>query len=301
MFNLFPKFEKLGWLTDTGYTIDGKSYSPAELMHEFIKLRDQLIQWKELYAEKADYVDELVKEVNSLRHLKEENVRLMERVNEIDGDQNEEYRAEIFTLKNDIAVLKAKYQILEHNYQGCTKYRDEYKHQLNAANKEIEVLKSKIRDYQDKYAKSFSNNDMDKLQKIIEAQKGEIKKLKEDIVDYVIKKDDELNKLKSEKVYTCNKCGYKVGHNTNYYGGCGFCKEGQLFESEEDQPTYPIHWGGWNETEKTTSLTDEWQCPCSKCKDKREGRSETALEERINKLEKKVEELTIVNICQKPH
>ena len=144
--------------------------------------------WKELYNEKADAVDELVKEVKNLRHLKEENVRLMERVNEIDSDMNKEYQAEICTLKNDIAVLKnrnleilkmyngmvtqgglkymeAKLQIVQNNYTKCAKERDEFKHQLNAANKEIVQLKSKVRDYQDKYAKSFSHNDMDKLQK----------------------------------------------------------------------------------------------------------------------------------------
>jgi len=88
MFNLFPLFQKPEWLTDTGYTIDGKYYSPADLMNEFIKLRDQLMQWIELYNEKADCVDELVKEVNVLRHLKKENVELIERVNEIDSDMN---------------------------------------------------------------------------------------------------------------------------------------------------------------------------------------------------------------------
>jgi chromosome segregation ATPase len=91
--------------------------------------------------------NDLSKKLIGLNHLKEENVQLMERINEIDSDMNKEYQAEIFTLKNDIAVLKAKYQNLEHNYQGCTNYRDEYKHQLNAANKEIEALKKDIKDY----------------------------------------------------------------------------------------------------------------------------------------------------------
>jgi len=74
-------------------------------------------------------------------------------------------------LENKLDFEQKKYQILDHNYQGCTRYRDEYKHQLNAANKEIEVLKNRVRDWEDKYAKSFSNNDMDKLQKEIDQLK----------------------------------------------------------------------------------------------------------------------------------
>jgi len=320
MFNIFPKFGSPGDCASTDdligkpatnwfytstptFTINGKTYKAdeisqyiGELIAENQKLKNELEGWKignknwrKLYDEKADTVDELNKEVKNLRHLKEENIQLMERVNEIDSDQNEEYRAEILALKNDYAVLKAKYQILDHNYQGCTKYRDEYKHQLNAANKEIEALKSKLRDYQDKYAESFSHNDMDKLQKEIDQLKrwkkeqltvqswwdkvdkyvrdhddaplggivantclnflkerdelkAEVKKLKEDIVDYVIEKDDELKKAqdwnnlkqrKTHKVCVCNHCGYKVGHSTNYWGGCGFCKEGLMIEREE--------------------------------------------------------------------
>ena len=202
MFNLFPSFQKPDWLTATGYTIEGVYYSPAELMNEFVKLRDQLrsieedgteehnnaiklrqenaqlkveidnwkvcsAKWRELYDEKADTVDELVKEVNGLRHLKKENVELMERVNEIDSDQNEKYRAEILTLKNECTLLRSKnntlqefidtkikvdwksarIDILERDLQKCAQERDEYKHQLNAANKENEKLKKDIIDY----------------------------------------------------------------------------------------------------------------------------------------------------------
>ena len=129
------------------------------------------IKLREENAELRSKFDEFVKEILGLRHLKEENVQLMERinkliedgtrvcvenaslkesnvqlmerVNEIDSDMNKEYQAEIFILKNDIAMLKAKYQILEHNYQGCIKYRDEYKQQLDVTNKEIDALKTK--------------------------------------------------------------------------------------------------------------------------------------------------------------
>jgi peptidoglycan hydrolase CwlO-like protein len=41
---------------------------------------------------------------------------------------------------------QAKIQILEHSLSKAAKDRDEYKHQLNAANKEIKILKKKILD-----------------------------------------------------------------------------------------------------------------------------------------------------------
>lgn len=255
------------------------------------KLELRLVAYQKMTEGASSSIAELTKEVRGLRHLKEENVQLMDRVNEIDSDMNKEYQAEIFTLRNDIAVLKArnaellknnnrltvdyngvlhngglrymeaKYQILDHNYQGCTRYRDEYKHQLNAANKEIEALKSKLRDYQDKFANSFSYTDMKKLQSKLDAANEEIKKLKEDIIDYVIEKDDEVNELKktqdwnklnkngvekrTEKYYVCNHCGYKIANNLNHWDGCTMC-DGLMVEKEEEQkhPMYPIHWGG---------------------------------------------------------
>jgi Centrosome localisation domain of PPC89 len=89
---------------------------------------------------------QMYKEVLGLRHLKKENVELMDRVNEIDSDQNEEYRAEVFRLRNDNAIWRAKHQVIQNDYKKCAEQRDEFKHQLNAANKEIEALKSKVRD-----------------------------------------------------------------------------------------------------------------------------------------------------------
>ena len=41
---------------------------------------------------------------------------------------------------------KAKIQILEHNLQRAARDRDEYKMQLDAANKEIQHLKQNIND-----------------------------------------------------------------------------------------------------------------------------------------------------------
>ena len=94
-----------------------------------------------------DMIDDLFKKNYELKKenekIKKENVELMERVNEIDSDMNEEYRAEVFRLRNDNAIWKAKHQVIQNDYKKCTEQRDEYKHQLNAANKEIDALKTK--------------------------------------------------------------------------------------------------------------------------------------------------------------
>jgi hypothetical protein len=320
MFNLWPfnntkniidSVSRCDWISNTGYTIDGKFYTPAELMNEFIKIKDENKNLEDVlksiqedgtvehnnaiklrqenvelkgeletieleFSLVLEINDDLNKRIIGLNHLKTENVELMERVNEIDSDMNKEYQAQIFTLKNECALLRSKnntlqefidtkikvdwksarIDILERDLQKCAEQRDEYKHQLNAANKEIEVLKSRLRDYQDKYAESFSYNDMKKLQGKLDAANNEIKKLQDDIVEYVFEKDDELkkaqdwnklNEVKTEKYYVCNHCGYKIAHDTNYWGGCGFCKEGLMIEKEEvvqKHPMYPIHWGG---------------------------------------------------------
>lgn len=70
-----------------------------------------------------------------------------------------------------VTYSEAKEQILRNDLAKAAQFRDEYKMQLEAANKEIEVLKSKLRDYQDRCAESFSWHDMNKLQKEIDQLK----------------------------------------------------------------------------------------------------------------------------------
>jgi regulator of replication initiation timing len=83
--------------------------------------------------------------------LREENKNLEDILKSIEEDGTEEHnnaiklRQENFCLKNDYTVLKARHQIVQNDYKKCTEQRDEFKHQLNAANKEIEVLKSKLK------------------------------------------------------------------------------------------------------------------------------------------------------------
>ena len=115
---------------------------------------------------------------------------------------------------------------------------------------------SYVRDHDDAPLGGFTANTCLNFLKERDELKAEVKKLKEDIVDYVIEKDDELkkaqdwnklNEVKTEKYYVCNHCGYKIAHDTNYWGGCGFCKEGLMIEKEEvvqKHPMYPIHWSG---------------------------------------------------------
>jgi phage host-nuclease inhibitor protein Gam len=246
-------------------------------------------KWKELYDEKADTVGELVKEVIGLRHLKKENVELIERVNEIDSDMNKEYQAEIFTLKNEIAVLKnrntellekyngfvtmgglkymeVKLQIVQNDYKKCAEQRDEYKHQLNAANREIEKLKKDIVDYV--FDKDEEINELKKTQDWKETVETLRNMKTQGFEDY----DPSDFEVKVEKYYVCNHCGYKLAHDTNYWGGCGFCKEGLMIEKEVEEvvdtlknmktqgfedydpsdfkvqkhPMHPLHWGGYD-------------------------------------------------------
>ena len=223
MFNLFPKFGSPGDMA-----------APEEILGK------TAVGWTHTQAPgylqaQQEVIDELMKEVNSLRHLKEENVKLIEYIRNLREQQTFLYQ--------------------------------------------------------------------------------ENEKLKKDIVDYVIEKDDEINELKktqdwnklnqvkTEKYCVCNHCGFKLYYDAGYWGSCSFCKEGTMIEKEEavqTQPTYPIHWGGWDKEEKTTAKNLEsrfnnekdildyfnstkietttignqkemykWECPCCICKKKR--------------------------------
>ena len=290
--NLYPSWSWSTVIKDA----EGKDVSVADLISKY---------------------NEAMKEIKNLNHLKEENVQLIERINEIDSDMNKEYQAEIFTLKNDIGVLKAKYQILDHNYQGCTKHRDEYKHQLKAADIEIEELKkwkkgqltienwwSKVdkyvRDHDDAPLGGFVANTCLNFLKERDELKAEVKKLKEDIIDYVFEKDDEIEKLKAQK-----------------------------------HPMYPLHWGI---LQNAMNLTEDVKVDLDKSLDEQcdevkksqnwsttkvaiqdaiqakwrgiygieidsinieEPFVESELEKRVKKLERKVEEFTSIKTCQK--
>jgi len=171
MFNLFPKFDttpssdNVTWSSTTHTALDrgGKPIYIHELISENAQLKIDIEKyskgnqnWMSLYQEVVDKNNELLKEIKHLSYLKEKNVELIDRVNEIDSDVIRDLNDEILVLKNANAVLK-----------------------------------SKVRDWEDKYTKSFSCRDMDKLQK-------ENEKLKKDIVDYVFEKDNQVNFFEEE-------------------------------------------------------------------------------------------------------
>jgi predicted nucleic acid-binding Zn-ribbon protein len=392
MFNLFPKKKSVDEIVNDANLTPSWQWTPtqtpsvlqaqSDLIEQFLKenhdlkcknqkLKNEINKWEKDWDEQNKNVSELIKEVNGLRYLKEENVQLMERLQK--------------NAEKNVPWIEAKLQIIQNDYKKCTEQRDEYKHQLDAANKEIETLKSKLRDWEDKYARSFSNNDMDKLQKEIDQlkrwkkeqltvqswwdkvdsyvrdhddaplggfvantclnflkerdrQKEEIAKLKQDIVDYVIVKDDRIEQLQKElhhmkavaegAISLCDlsdKTDYdlamneikktqdwnKVVHGVETEKVIDWmADEGVPNDEEEPQkhPMYPIHWGGWDKVEITTSSTDAWNCPCNKCKDKRENKEEKTWEQaaadlalRVVKLEKQIEELKFVKTNSDPN
>jgi myosin heavy subunit len=352
---------------------------------------------------------QLTKEVRHLRHLKTENVELIERLQK----EGKSY---------GINFNEAKTQIIQNDYKKCAEERDEYKHQLDAANKEIEALKKEkkesfeilkkaiedesarfhklvvedtnnwvnlnaankeleilkeeskiaaeeirkfisadfnfqakikklteennilgnnLRDYQDKYAESFSYHDMKKLQNKIE--------------DLTLMYKERETKLKT-------------------YNRSLQCQIISLKEEKEAQkhPMYPLHWGGYDKniidfvesefsnvdplegkqvefnaeellkrvTEYADTLNDlpksfpdefqddkttaenleerfdegkdvldyfekPWKCPCNKCK---ESKNEKSWEEvasdlalKVAKLERMIEELKVVKANRDPN
>jgi len=270
MFNLFPQKKSVDEILEDSKPKINITAEWNELLKENIELKKGNKNWMNLYQEVVDKNNELLKEIKHLNYLKEKNVELIDRVNEIDSDVNRDLNDEILVLKNANALWKAKYQIIYNDYEKCAEQRDEFKHQLNAANKEIEALKSKVRDWEDKYAKSFSYRDMDKLQKTIDEQKKEIQKLKGDIVDYVIEKDDKLEEAKAiiEALKGMKTQGFEDYDSKDFV--------------EQKHPMYPLHWGILQKAKDLTEgvevdlnkpldeqCDEEWKCPCNVCQKNR--------------------------------
>jgi hypothetical protein len=379
MFNLFPK-----------YGSPGDSISPEELVGKYSTL---LKENKDLNDLLESIEEDGTEEHNNAIRLREENVKLKNECTLLRSKNNT--LQEFIDTKIKVDWKSARIDILERDLQKCAEQRDEFKHQLDAANKEIEVLKkekkesfeifkkaiedesarfykllvedtnnwnnlkasnkeieelkkwkkeqltvqswwdkvdSYIRDHDDAPLGGFTANTCLNFLKERDRQKEEIAKLKQDIVDYVIVKDDKIEQLQKElnhmkavaegaislcdlsdktdydlatneikktqdwkelkareekRYFVCNHCGYRVAHDTNYWGGCGFCKEGLMIEKEVEEqkhPMYPIHWGGWDKIEITTSSTDEWNCPCNKCKDARINKKEKSWVEAASDL-----------------
>ena len=133
MFNLFSKKKSVDKIIEDANLAPSWQWTPTqtpsmlqaqnELIEQFLKenhdlkiknqkLKAELDKWEKDWDEQNKNVSELTKEMLQLRHLKEENVQLMERINEIDNDVIRDLQDEILVLKNDYAVLKARYQSL---------------------------------------------------------------------------------------------------------------------------------------------------------------------------------------------
>lgn len=129
MFILFPKKKPVDKIVEDANLAPPWQWTPTqtlsmlqaqnELIEQFLKenhdlkiknqkLKAELDKWEKDWDEQNKNVSELTKEMLQLRHLKEENVQLMERVNEIDNDVIRDLQDEILVRKNDYAVLKAQ-------------------------------------------------------------------------------------------------------------------------------------------------------------------------------------------------
>jgi chromosome segregation ATPase len=301
MFNLFPKKKSVDEIIEDANLTPPWQWNPTqtpsmlqaqnELIEQFLKenhdLKKEIQELKkdvhqpELCNEKIFKLrEENVELKKILIDLKKENVELMDRVNEIDNDVIRDLNDEILVLKNDIALWKAKHQIIYNDYEKCAEQRDEFKHQLNAANKEIELLKKEKKD-------SFEI-----LKKTIENESARFHELVAKHTDKWIKLDaanKEIEALKSK-----------------------------IKDNEQNHSMYPLHWGILQEAKDLTEGVEvnlnkplDEQCddffdktyePCERKKNAEvtweEAASDLAL--RVVKLERKVEELTLINI-QNPY
>ena len=258
--NLYPTWS---WTTSIK-DADGKDVSVANLISKY---------------------NEAMKEIKNLNQLKEENVQLIERVNEIDSDVNRDLQDQLFTLKNDYAVLKnrntellekyngfvtmgglkymeAKLQIVQNNYKKCSQERDEFKHQLNAANKENEELKKRIdglslaidrknfevdecktsfenmRKAYEQEAKS-ANKELEKRLELEKEYEVRLKELNNGLVD-VTRENKKFCKIIEDQKAEIEKLKKDI---VDY-----------VFEKDEQKhPMYPIHWGGYEPEKWSTT------------------------------------------------
>jgi len=332
MFNLFPKKKSVDEILEDSKPKINITAEYNDLLKENIELKKGNKNWMNLYQEVVDKNNELIKEVLGLRHLKQENLNLIDRVNEIDSDVNRDLQDQLFTLKNDYALLRAKnntlqefidtkikvdwksarIDILERDLQKCAEQRDEYKHQLNAANKEIEALQKEKEESFEILKKAIEDESArfhDLVVKSVNTEislEKEIEKLKKDIVDYVFEKDDRIEQLQKE-----------LNHmKAVAEGAISLCDlsdktDWDLYKAQK-HPMYPIHWGGYDgacseypeqyskwlneQKDKATEETidkvrkkttwveepidwkgekaeESWKCPCNKCKEEKKGTS----------------------------
>jgi len=213
--------------------------------------------------------NELLKEVLQLRPLKEENTELIVRL-----------------------------QIVQNDYKKCTEQRDEYKHQLNAANKEIEKLKKDIVDY------VFEKDDkINNLQKELNHMKA-VAEGAISLCDLSDKTDYDLYKAQKHPMYPLHWMGLDP---LIHEQAKDLTIEETIDKVRKKTPWVeePINWGGYDGA--ASAYPEQYSKWLNEQKDKTTVKLEESWEEaasdlalRVVKLEKQIKELTLIKLCQKP-
>jgi regulator of replication initiation timing len=141
MFNLFPKKKSVDEIVEDANLTPSWEWTPTqtpsmlqaqnELIEQFLKENHDLKLENQNFKDILKSIKEdVTEEHNNAIKLRNENAELKEKYNSL-------------LEKSGLRYMEAKLQIVQNDYDKCSKQRDEFKHQLNAANKEIEELKKK--------------------------------------------------------------------------------------------------------------------------------------------------------------
>lgn len=219
-------------------------------------------EWEKMDEEIQSTVSELTKEVRDLRHLKTENVELIERLLQKEGNSY------------GITFNEAKTQIIQNDYKKCAKERDEYKHQLNAANKEIEILKQQKHPMYPIHWVGYDKNIID----FVESEFNNEDPLEGKQVEEAV---EELKNMKTQGFEDYDPSDFEQPVKDVEFNPEELLK--RVTEYADSLDTLP------------KSFPDEFQ----KEKSWEEAASDLAL--RVVKLEKKVEELTTIKFTSDPN
>jgi hypothetical protein len=362
MFNLWPKNEvkeiidnmpKFAWKVGPSFYIDEKEYSVGELVdyiknllkenkdlndilksieedgttehNNAINLRESVAHLREEAEKFYNENIQLTKEVRHLRHLKTENVELIERLQK----EGKSY---------GINFNEAKTQIIQNDYKKCAEEREEYKHQLDAANKEIEALKlmyeereTKLKTYNRslqcqivslKEEKETQKHPMyplhwggydgaasaypEQYSKWLNEQRDKANQVKYDknIIDFVESEFSNEDPLEGKQVeFNAEELLKRV---TEYADTLNDLPKSFPNEFQDDKTTAENLEERFNEGKDVLDYFEKpWKCPCNKCKESKdeksweEAASDLAL--KVAKLERMIEELKVVKANRDPN
>jgi len=176
-------------------------HQPELCNEKIFKLREENVELKkiliDLKKENADLIEILAKYRDGYQgscYACEPVGELNQKLEKEKTELLEKYNG--FLTMGGLKYMEAKLQIVQNNYTKCAKERDEYKHQLNAANKERNEYKESFESMKKAYEQEAKSADRE-LEKRLELEK-EVEKLKKDIVDYVFEKDNQVNFFEEE-------------------------------------------------------------------------------------------------------